>query len=254
MSYDLKAVIETACRNGTERHPYVFNVVTLTNAREQPVRNRKLRVISAPRAVDLIDGTKVIKRVDMGRLLGLAGSISNTGFARTQYAKVQKNGLFEQLYDVKDRLFEYVEAGKPVQKQVPSAPCMICGLVLPLRNLTIDHQRPQKGGEIEAVLKTFRAFGLTLEGPGGPKGQAILAHVNTGKALAPLPTQPGRDALGGGAAARRYSLNEDGMFLYSFVAAANQIQQLKDACMHGLLNLKPACGACNSSKGNPVKF
>ncbi|KAF6781887.1 hypothetical protein CSOJ01_16046 [Colletotrichum sojae] len=41
--------------------------------------------------------------------------------------------------------------------------------LLRLRHMEIDHQRPRKGGEMEALAKTMRVLGLTLAGPHGGK-------------------------------------------------------------------------------------
>jgi len=193
--------------------------------------------------------------VDMGPVYACAGMISGVAFARTQYSNVLDNEYFHMLYDVKERPLKYIHAGQEIQMSIASAPCVTCGLILPLRNLTVDHQRPQSIGETEAVLKTFRAFGLTKEGPKGPKGQAILAHWTQGIPLKPALTQPGRAVLGGTSVNDRYTLNELGTIIYSFIAGAGKTAALKSSCMHGLLNLRPVSQTCNSSLGNrQVKF
>lgn len=202
----------------------------------------------------LIDEHNISHDMTMDQVMASAGMISRIAFAKTQYGKVANDTMFKKIYDVEERWLDYIQGGVLMKKLQLSAPCMICGLVLPMRNLSIDHQRPQTGGEIEAVLKTFRAFGLTMEGPQGPKGLAIRTHVTEGKVLKPVFTKPGRSGLGGNNLADRYTLSDVGTVLYSFIAAAGETEQLRTQCMHGLLNLKPACQTCNSARGNPLKF
>ncbi|PMS16643.1 hypothetical protein C0Z18_22655 [Trinickia dabaoshanensis] len=194
----------------------------------------------------------------MPQLYAAAGMISSIGFAATQYGNSADHVIFRTLYNVAERDLVYYQGGNQGTKRVLSAPCMICGLVLPLANLTIDHQRPQSGGELEAVAKVFRTFGLTKEGPKGPKGLLIQAHlrsVNPSLAtFGSVAPQPGRAAAAGTSLSERYTLNDQGALLLSFVLAAGEIQKLKTSCMNSIVNLRPACGVCNSSRGNPLKF
>lgn len=253
----MTSAIEEVCRKATTSRPYEFNVTTLELAKEVTKQNQKVRVIKNENgfSVELISSQpNSTISINMGAIYDVAGVISNNAFAKTQYGKVADSYLFKLLYDVKDRHLNYIENGVPSLKCVLSAPCMVCGLVLPLKNLTIDHQRPQSGGELEAVLKTFRALGLTEEGPQGPKGQAILQLIRNNIPLQAVPTLPGRGVLGGNSRENRYTLNRDGLILYSFMVAAQKKDELKSQSMHSLFNLKPACQRCNSARGNPQKF
>ncbi|GHD70008.1 hypothetical protein [Jeongeupia chitinilytica] len=254
---NLQNCIEQVCHKATSFRPFEIDVYTLESAREQRLANLQLR-INRPKpgeyAVTLVDAINGESEVALGPIYARAGMISKTAFAKTQYANVSDDAFFHILYDVQDRPFSYIENGAPVTKHTPGAPCMVCGLLLPLRNLTVDHQRPQAGGELEAVLKTFRAFGLTREGPKGGKGQRILQHVSQGIALSAVSPKLGRAPVQVGNLADRYTLTNEGAVLYSFIVAAGEREQLKSQCMHGLLNLQPMCQACNSSKGNALKF
>lgn len=270
---NLKDCIENVCRKATTYRTHSFAIHTLQSAK--PVQMvHKIRVTRSgeisgfPRytveTVDALD--KVIAAIDMKPVYSIAGMISATAFAKTQYGNVSDDVLFRIMYDVTDRQLTYVENGIPTQKTTLSGACMECGLILPLRNLTVDHQRPQSGGEYEAVLKTFRAFELTTEGPQGAKGRMVQAYVRASAQLSPLfpqqlsqlivPIAPklGRGALGGASVVNRYTLNEQGAILYSFIVESGNLAEMKSNCMHGLLNLKPLCGACNSARGNPLKF
>jgi hypothetical protein len=276
---DLPQSIDKVYHKATTRRPHEFGMKGILNGKEVPITDYKLRVTALPQQssrvydegtsrgdqISLADAPVQVHLIEVatrkeallgnvGAIYAVAGAISRIAFAKTQYGDVTQDPLFHLLYDVQDRALSYVEAGNSTQKLVRSAPCMICGLVLPLRNLTVDHQRPQTGGELEAVAKTFRAFGLTEEGPKGPKGQKIMQHLLTGLPPTAVPTQSNRAPLGGSSLNARYTLNLAGNVLYSFVSEAGDAELLQTACLHGLLNLRPACGACNSSRGQQLKF
>lgn len=255
---NLQDTINRVCMKATTHRPYIFNTSTLQSGK-QVLGTNKLGISKIPNStsyqVDVLDPlNNLLSNVDMGPIYGIAGVISRTAFATTQYANVTEAILFKAIYDVRDRPFFYVENGIDTQKNIESAPCMECGLLLPLRNLTVDHQRPQTGGALEAILKTFRAFGLTKEGPKGAKGQMILAHLRTGIPLHPAVPKLGRGPLAGTSVVDRYTLSDEGAILYSFIIEGGNLEDLKSNCMHGLLNLRPLCGACNSGRGNPLKF
>jgi len=105
--------------------------------------------------------------------------IKAISFAINGYDGVKTNNVWRQLYQVKLRQLACVE-GPNEKLGLPedSAPCHMCGLVLPLSSIDIDHQRPQAGGESEAVAKVFRAFGLTMQGAVGSKGLAISSMLS----------------------------------------------------------------------------
>ena len=266
---NLKDTIDQVCRKATQFRPYTFGLSSLQGAQHLANGNKIRITCNGPGqyTVDVLDPQDAfIQTVNMGKIYATAGMISSTAFAKTQYGNVVDDYLFGIIYDVQDRNMPYSSGGIIAQKTVKTSACMECGLVLPLRNLTIDHQRPQTGGELEAVLKTFRAFGLTTEGPQGPKGKMILAYVQASaqpttqfpqqinQLIQAIPTKPGRGPLGGTSLINRYTLNNEGTILYSFAVEAGQLEELKSQCMHGLLNLQPMCGACNSSRQNPTKF
>jgi hypothetical protein len=254
----LKDTIDKVLQKATRSRGHTFGLVTLEAGKEITNANFRFHVTRPDHSrydVSLVGSVPASSTpVAMGVVYARAGLISGLAFAKTQYGNVTEDPFFHQLYDVQTRSLMYIEAGTQSSKPVLSAPCMICGLVLPLRNLTVDHQRPQSGGETEAVLKTFRAFGLTKEGPKGGKGQKILSHITAGTPMGPVLTQPGRAALGGTSVNDRYSLNDAGTILYSFVVEAGEKHLLGSQCMHGLLNLKPACQTCNSARGKDLKF
>lgn len=255
---NLADVIERECRKATMHAPYYVGVSTLSAGRKKTDAHRKLRVnrqLGGKYTVHLLDSiAKSESTVDIGRAYGIASAISHNAFAKTQYTKVEDDPAYQRLYDVRQRDFTYVQDGIEITRSALGAPCMVCGLMLPMRNMTVDHQRPQTGGQDEAVLKTFRAFGLTTEGPKGSKGKAMLAHLTEGVPLATSTPEYGREVVITGSVNDRYTLNLTGAVIYSFVVAANLTSELASQCMHGLLNLRPSCGACNSARGQSLKF
>jgi hypothetical protein len=255
---DLKDAIQSVCQKATNSRAYDFAAVSLVDAKPVSIANRKFHVTKSDATTykaDLVDGTgAVLAPCDLGKAYALAGAITNIAFSTSTYGQVKLDPIFALLYDVANRNVSYVSAGTSGIKNEQTVPCMICGVVLPIRNMTIDHQRPQTGGDYEAIVKTFRAFGLTQEGPKGDKGKKILAHLTSGAAISAVQTQPGRAPLGGTSVNARYTLNESGVLLYSFVCESGKLDQLKIACMHGLMNLQPACNSCNSSRGQQLKF
>lgn len=189
-----------------------------------------------------------------GDMLAYARMLDRTSHAATTYANVKESEFWRSLYDVSPRALAFIEAAGPATHVRDSAACTECGLLLPLSHLTIDHQRPQAGGELEAILKVLRAFGLTMEGPKGQKGQRVRDHLLAGGLLTPIQTRPGRAASPGVSLDARYTLTETGAVFISVCAAAGLYDELKRRCMNNFLNLAPRCSPCNSSRGNPLKY
>jgi hypothetical protein len=87
------------------------------------------------------------------------------------------NAQWRAIYNVANRVLSYVDrANAPAPHAAEeTVPCHDCNLVCRLdANITIDHQRPQAGNEMEPVCKVFRAMGLTLDGPSGRKGLNVV--------------------------------------------------------------------------------
>jgi hypothetical protein len=118
-----------------------------------------------------------------------------------------------------------------------------CGYILPLRTLTIDHQRPQSTGRYDAVARVFRGFGLTVDGPRGFKNNDALQMIaaNVGGTLHAAPPATKTPA--------QKQLNNVGVIYYS-ILRHNTLNVLLQNCMDHYLNLAPMCGPCNSSRNN----
>lgn len=193
--------------------------------------------------------------------------ISDMSYAKSSYDRVKQNIIWKLMYQNADRHISYIYGTAPFPKPKSSYPCTYCGIVLPEKLITIDHQRPQKGGTTEAVAKVFRILGLTREKPRGAKG-AFLYQKNlstlqlkaSNGSLGHVPAIPTRKGVPAKADTvngldDRYTLNRLGIFLYSIVVASKALEELESLCMHSLINLAPSCQSCNSTRSNrTLKF
>lgn len=188
--------------------------------------------------------------VGINLLLDAARKIDSL-YATTTYRSVLNHPSWLQLYQSSLRNIQYINHGNTLQVQnEQTVPCHECGIVLPIDHITIDHQKPQTGGETQAILKVLRniGLGLTHAGPSGAKGvqvQALLAN----QTLTPVPTKLGKTANPPDPAPK-YTLTMQGIAFVSAVAAANCTAELKRSCMHSMINLAPHCFRCNLLKNN----
>ena len=167
------------------------------------------------------------------------------------YREVKGNNLWRTIYKVNLKNFDTWDSktGTSGNKPYQSTYCQKCGLMLPLRNLTIDHQKPQQGGDIskfQAMIRIFRALGLTCETGAGEKNRHIqsqfAASVGGDTILIPL-----NQKISEG---NRYSLTDKGALYYSILKIFDQVNQMKLMAMNHVVNLRPMCAPCNSSLQN----
>jgi hypothetical protein len=153
-------------------------------------------------------------------------------------------------YNAAPRVLLYLNAaGQPMPApMVDTVPCYDCGLVLPLNNIQIDHQRPQVSNDLEPICKVFRAMGLTLDGPAGPKG---LHHVPT---ISPAVGDLAH--AGVGTLQAKYTLNAVGKIYYTLADWSGLLgdNTLGAACMNHLVNLRPLYAHCNAPNRNVRHF
>jgi hypothetical protein len=172
-------------------------------------------------------------------------------YMTTDYRRVLQDPYWMQLFNVKDRQFNYVEGIAPRTSNEASLPCYNCGLVLPAGHITIDHKKPQAGGQHQAILKVLRglASNLTLM-----PGHGNFANAYYGGTNDPLPTRAGRDATPSSdfESERRYTLSHKGMTVLSVLVASTSFQTVLNGCMHSAFNLRPYCAKCNISKSNEL--
>ncbi|KAG8530140.1 uncharacterized protein KY384_005623 [Bacidia gigantensis] len=207
----------------------------------------------------------------------------------TRYATVTEGIAYQQLYPTRQHCPTYA-SGK--YQEEASKPSMVCGIILPIRFLEVDHQRPKSSGKNEAIMKVLRVLGLTLGRPHGakcmqlhdcvaqalrlPEGKGIqistflkryLWKENVRDAGEPLPgvivpfvpvlaKDERPSPLWGSTTQDRYTLSVKGEIFYSVVRAlAPPGYPLEAVAVHSLANLRPACGPCNKLRGKTsLKF
>lgn len=206
-----------------------------------------------------VDYSLSYQTVTWPQILILINKISlATGYA--DYRSVKRTLIFRHVYHYAKRKFPVMKNGSETTKEFYSFPCLQCGLIVPEDLITIDHHHPQSGGEIKALLKVFRACWLTEAQPKGILGKFFFkyASISDEHLISALltpdiwpkvefpydPTDTNFDGLDG------QTLSHLGSILYSVFLWSNDIQQIMDSCMRSMLNLKPLCMKCNSSKGN----
>lgn len=168
-------------------------------------------------------------------------------YKSSNYRDVKSNAQWRAVYNVEDNVLHlYVHRiHGSMAKPESMVSCRACGIVLPLKVITVDHQAPQTGGDIGAICRIFRGLGLTRGGARGNKNKtAVQANtVAVGGTVANL-----------GSWDERYSLNDAGTIYYSIIKEANQLGKLAEHCMQHMLNLRPVCGPCNSRLKNSGAF
>jgi hypothetical protein len=164
------------------------------------------------------------------------------------YRNVTTNNLWRQLYGVRSKQYDTYDS-KANQKGTAmhdATYCQRCGIILPLRNLTIDHQKPQKGGEVQAMLRVFRAAGLTRSTGSGTKNRFLQGQI--AQTVGGNQTVLQRGQRGGDV--DRYSLSSKGIIYFTLLQHWNLAGEMLQMSMHHIANLRPMCGPCNSSLRN----
>lgn len=167
----------------------------------------------------------------------------------SNYRNVKTNQLWRTLYGVQPKSFDTYDSKTNIKgtKTYDTTYCQKCKVVLPLRNLTIDHQKPQKGGEVEAMMRVFRAAGLTRSTGTGQKNRYLQGQVaqGIGGNTNVLPRGGTR-----GSDADRYSHTNKGIIYFTLLQHYKLTGQMLEMSMHHIANLRPMCGPCNSGLRN----
>lgn len=178
------------------------------------------------------------------------GKALTAAYMTTDYRRVLNDPYWMQLFNVQDRSFNYIEGTTLRTSNEASLPCYNCGLILPASHITIDHTKPQAGGQDQSILKVFRGLSCYLT---MMPGSGNFANAYRSGATDPLPTRAGEaDASSSSdfAKERRYTLTAKGMTMLSVLIASTGFQPVLNACMHSAFNLRPFCAKCNISKSN----
>lgn len=162
-----------------------------------------------------------------------------TYFTENTYPLVKENDDWKRLYEVGPRPVTYESPAGPIQQQVQETiACKRCKIVLPLAAITVDHERPQKGGSEDAIFKMFKAMGLTTP-EHSPHGRKALFWGGANGVVTNFADQP---SIGW--------FNWAGVLYYSLLTASKCRNSFGVACIHHAINLAPLCFQCNSKKGN----
>lgn len=194
---------------------------------------------------------KIEYSLELDEAAKIAKSLADA-YMTTDYRRVLRDPYWMQLFNVRDRDFNYIEGTTPRTSTEASLPCYNCGLVLPASHITIDHTKPQAGGQDQSILKVFRGLSCYLTMMPG-SGHFVNAY-RTG-AVDPLPTRAGRAGASFSsdfAKERRYTLTAKGMTMLSVLIESTGLQPVLNACMHSAFNLRPYCAKCNISKSNEL--
>lgn len=196
-------------------------------------------------------------------LLDIAARIDSF-YMTTKYRNVLKDTNWGKLFQVEDRAVNYIKGTELKTPSEPTMPCYSCGLVLPVGHITIDHHKPQVGGQHQAVIKCLRNIGYNLTHDPGKGGVANAYYFNNFQALPtksappPLPTQSNGSEMDftidvvDNRKPERYTLSDRGITFLSVAVAASGLDELIARSMHSVFNLKPYCAKCNIKKSNQI--
>jgi len=166
----------------------------------------------------------------------------------SNYRNVKTNNLWRHLYGVNSKQFDTYNSKTNSKGTVieEASYCQKCGVILPLKNLTIDHQKPQQGGDVQAMLRVFRAAGLTVSTGSGQKNRALqrqFAPLVGGNQNVLQRGQRGTDI-------DRYTLSMKGIIYFTMLQHYKLTNEMLQMSMHHVANLRPMCGPCNSRLRN----
>ncbi|WP_147297860.1 hypothetical protein [Trinickia dinghuensis] len=223
--------------------------VSIVTGRSGPADGAQLFIKKGPLNASLrrqVGGSKwqIVQTVSLTQIQAFERIISDHACNFGDHRAIMDLDKWKDFYHLEDRTISYVDKANQAVPPVaePTVPCYDCGIVLPLKNITIDHQRPQAGNELEPLCKVFRAMGLTIDGPAKGKGlDAVATWRGQVGGLACQATNT-RDA--------KYTLNDVGTIYYTLCDAASQYGELINDCFDHYINLRPLCGACNKPNRN----
>ncbi len=123
--------------------------------------------------LSLMQDSQEIERLEREELRNFFAFVQD--HTDSNYRNVKYDQLWRQVYGVRQKQFDTYDsrANQKGTTILDATYCQNCGVVLPLRNLTIDHQKPQQGGAMEAMLRVFRALGLTVSTGSGQKNRFL---------------------------------------------------------------------------------
>jgi hypothetical protein len=255
------ALIDMVNRLAVNHNDRVRDAVTI-NAGVEAASGRRIRIRAGTTTVTLQGrplgaplGTPwtdiPLASVTLPQMTHFVNFLTQNSFLPGNHRGVLNNAAWQGFYHLANRALAYTNhANAAVANPAePSVACYDCGLVLPTRNIQIDHQRPVEGNNTEAVCKVFRSIGLTVGAAAGPKGAhfAGIHRANVGGVV----------GAAGAATAAKYTLNNIGeiyLTVADWCGLLTGNHELDMACMNHIINLRPLCPACNTPNRNTPHF
>lgn len=184
--------------------------------------------------------------------------------ALQDHKAVKNDDRWRHLYRRAQRNFKFMDAHNNINRQsLWSYPCHYCGFILPEQFIEVDHRQPQAHPGV-AVLKVLHSINgnYTSQAAHGTKGTqtAAIAAANNNLAISALNQVPvngwswnivwqgGANALTANKLAR-YTLTDAGKTFLAVCSMLWGISGTEKKCLNNLLNLVPACRACNGASG-----
>jgi len=178
---------------------------------------------------------------------------------------------FAQLYDVQNKTLPAKFGNDWGTVTVPCVPCYYCGLALPSNVIEIDHWFEQKAGKVGSMVKVFRAMNAGLTAQPGQAGRRVTALRQNQLAAVPTRNTNATHSLDHARGnfyrpnvqdGSKQSLTPAGALFFSLLLEACRYKPqhpygiktatdtVLDYFLSSLVNLVPACGACNKAKNN----
>jgi hypothetical protein len=191
----------------------------------------------------------IVARIKRDHLLNFFAFVDNHTVPASSYRQILGNKLWCEIYRVQPCTFPTYnhKTNKMGKLTYFATACQKCYLILPVWLLTIDHAKPQDGGQADALLRVFRAAGLTDKPGFGRKNWQL--QEKTAASVGVTPYAPAQNEQRGGVV-ERYTLNTHGILYYSLLMHFGLLEELANKSMHHLVNLRPMCGPCNSRLRN----
>jgi hypothetical protein len=240
------------------------SVITIEDGVHQPSRGEKVFIKVATfgktgarvSSAELRRNDVSVRKLEYAQLLAFSNLFHHKMFSTvSNYREIKTVDAWRLIYGVREQSWEFhqrlsnegMDIDEIEQNDIDVVNCRVCGILLPLRVASIDHQAPQSNGMMKAMCRVFRSIGCTVASGRGVKSvtmQSELAEAIGGD-------EPGR---WDGNKVERHTLNEVGRMYYSMLGVAGMMGEFQVGCMNSGFNLRPVCPPCNSSLQNKNGF
>lgn len=200
-------------------------------------------------------------------------------YVGSKHADVKNSDLWRRMYLLERRPVKHCGSDGIVtdKNREETMPCHICGIVLPVSLVQVDHHMPQKGPADYYILKTLRALGMTERGASGKKSRLL----DQGQRSAEVRVYP-KDLRAGDVSRfeksyteEKWTTNDMGdafLSLLNLAVTPSPLERVTKAVrsssssrslswfggvsakfQNNILNLEPMCGECNGAKTDKTK-